>query len=345
MSLERLRVRITDRWVGDGEPCFMVAEIGAYPEEKGVALVRAVAKAGAAAVKVQTFRAETLAQPGAYFTLEDGTRVSQYERCKKLELSFNAHKAFQAAARECGLVFFSTPSHPGDVEMLEKLGVPAYKTGSDDLTNLPFLEHIARKKKPMIVSTGMSQLEEVGQAVAALRAAGNDDFVLLHCVVGYPARLEQANLRAMRTLRRSFGTLVGFSDHLLGHAADIAAVALGACVIEKHVVLEKIPGDPDSDVACLPDDFAALARAVRETEKALGDGVKVVMPDEEKWRTAARKSIVALRDLEEGRTITAADVGVLRPGTGISPAHYREVLGRRTRCRIPRGMALLWEHI
>ena len=337
------RVRIGDRWVGEGAPCFIVAEMGSLDEKTGVALIRAVAQAGADAVKVQTFRAETLAQPGAFLTLEDGRRIPQFEHFKRLELSLEAHRAFSAAARDCGLVFFSTPSHPDDVELLEGLGVPAYKIGSDDLTNLPFLEYVARKKKPLILSTGMSRLEEVGQAAAAVRGAGNEDLILLHCVVGYPARAEQANLLAMRTLREAFGTPVGFSDHVPGHAVDAAAVALGACVIEKHVVLEKTPGDPDSDVACLPEEFAAMARAVRETEAALGDGVKTVTPDEEKWRAAARKSIVALKDIEEGQALAASDVGILRPGTGIPPADLAKVLGRRTRRRIPKGTALRWD--
>lgn len=339
------RVRIGDRWVGAGEPCFIVAEIGASLSDLRIAqdLVRCGARAGADAVKVQTFRADTLAVDGAYFTLEDGTRLSQYDYFKERELSLEDHQFLSAVAKDLGLIFFSTPSHPDDVRLLEPLDVPAYKIGSDDLTNLPLLDHVARKGRPMIISTGMSHLGEVEQAVTTVYKAGNDDVILLHCVVGYPARVEEANLRAICTLQTAFGLPVGFSDHLRGYTSDIVAVALGAVMIEKHLVLDRSAGGPDSDVASIPEEFAIMVHAVREAESALGDGIKCVKLGEVKWREAARKSLVALNDIAEGQPLTASDVGVRRPGTGIAPSFYSEVLGRHPRRRITKGTPLRWD--
>ena len=339
------RVRIGNTWVGPGEPCFMVAEIGACFRdiETGQALIRRAAQAGANAVKAQTFRAETLVVNGAYFTLEDGSRLSQYEYFKPYELSIETHRILAATAKDLGILFFSTPSHQDDVELLESLHVPVYKIGSDDLTNLPLLDDVARKGKPVIISTGMSDLGEVEQALATSKNAGNEAVILLHCVVGYPARIEEANLRAIRTLQNVFGVPVGFSDHLRSHVPDVAAVALGASMIEKHFVLDRSPGGPDYDVACTPDEFAAMVQAVREAERALGDGVKTIQPGEQKWREAARKSLIAAKDVEAGQVLSPQDLDVRRPASGIPPSRYFEILGRRPRCRINKGTVLQWD--
>lgn len=335
---------IGQRWIGDDQSCFVVAEIGAEPDlETARALIRAAASAGADAVKVQTFLAETLALEDSYFALEDGRRLSQYEYFKKRELSLDSHRALRREAEALGIEFFSTPSHVNDVALLEQVGVPAYKVGSDDLTNIPLLRTIAGRGKPVILSTGMAELSDVERAVAVVRGAGSDAIVLLHCVVGYPAQPPDANLRAITTLRAAFGVPVGFSDHLRTATGDIVAVAMGAAMIEKHLTLRRTPGDPDSDVACLPDEFAAMVAAVREAETMLGDGIKVVRPVEEKWRAAARKSLVAARDLEVGDTVTVDCVDVRRPADGIPAWAYDAVLGRRVRRRIPKGALLHWD--
>lgn len=346
MGLSR-RVRIGNTWVGAGEPCFVVAEIGAcFPDiATGQELIRCAAQAGANAVKAQTFRADTLTLDGAYFTLEDGSRLSQYDYFKKYELSLEAHQALDAAAKDLGLLFFSTPSHQDDVELLESLDMPAYKIGSDDLTNLPLLDYVARKGKPLIISTGMSRLGEVEEAVTTVQRAGNYQVVLLHCVVGYPARLEEANLRAILTLQTAFGAPVGFSDHVRGHTTDVVAVALGAAMIEKHFVLDRSPGGPDYDVACDPEEFAAMVRAVREAERALGDGIKRITPGEQKWHESARKSVVAARDIAEGAFIAREDLAIMRPAGGIPPALLDLVVGRASKSRIKKGTSLNWSMV
>lgn len=341
------RIQIGQKWVGTGEPCFIVAEIGANFSDVETAkqMIRSAAESGADAVKVQTFQADTLALPGSFFTLNDGSRIPQYEYFKQRELSLEAHQALRALAQDAGLIFFSTPSHPSDMHVLEALDVPACKVGSDDLTNLPFLEFLAKKGKPLVISTGMATLGEVEQAVTTVRNAGLDDVILLHCVVAYPARLEEANLRAISTLQTAFGLPVGFSDHLLGHTADVIAVTLGAVMIEKHFVLDRSAGGPDNDVAAIPEEFAAMVRAVREAESALGDGIKRVQAGEVTWREAARKSLVALSDIEAGQSIAASDLGVCRPATGIPALHYKEIVGRRPVCRISRGTILQWNFL
>lgn len=338
------RIRIGNKWIGEGKPCFIVAEIGAcFPDlDTAKALIRRAAQAGADAVKAQTFRADTLTLDDAYFTLEDGSRLSQYDYFKKYELSVEAHQALDAAAKEHGLLFFSTPSHQDDVELLESLKVPAYKIGSDDLTNLPLLDYVARKGKPLILSTGMSSVGEVEEAVTTVQRAGNNQMVLLHCVVSYPAQLDEANLRTIVTLQQVFGLPVGFSDHIRGHTPDIVAVTLGASMIEKHFVLDRSPGGPDYDVACTPDEFAAMVQAVREAERALGDGVKTVQPGEQKWRAAARKSVVASRDIPEGAVLTHEDLAIVRPSGGLPPALKDLIIGRVSKVGIRKGTKLDW---
>lgn len=338
------RIRIGNKWVGAGEPCFVVAEIGANfsDVESAKQMIRSAAESGADAVKIQTFQADTLALPGSFFTLSDGSRLPQHEYFKQHELSAEAHQALHALAQDLDLIFFSTPSHPSDVHVLEKLEVPAYKVGSDDLTNLPFLKFLAKKGKPLIISTGMATLGEVEQAVTTVRNAGLDDVILLHCVVAYPARMEEANLRAISTLQTAFGLPVGFSDHLLGHTADIVAVTLGAVMIEKHFVLDRSEDGPDNDVAAIPEEFAAMVRAVREAESALGDGIKRVQAGEVQWHAAARKSLVAVRDIPEGAVIGSEDIAIMRPAGGISPAARDLVIGRTSKIRISQGTTLHW---
>jgi len=338
------RIQIGQKWVGAGEPCFIVAEIGANFSDVETAkqMIRSAAESGADAVKVQTFQADTLALPGSFFTLNDGSRIPQHEYFKQRELSFEAHQALRALAQDLGLIFFSTPSHPSDMRILEALDAPACKVGSDDLTNLPFLEFLAKKGKPLLISTGMATLGEVEQAVTTVRTAGLDDVILLHCVVAYPARLEEANLRAISTLQTAFGLPVGFSDHLLGHTADIIAVTLGAVMIEKHFVLDRSEGGPDNDVAAIPEEFAAMVRAVREAESALGDGIKRLQAGEVQWHAAARKSLVAVRDIPEGAVIGSEDIAIMRPAGGIPPAARDSIIGRTPKIRISRGTTLHW---
>ena len=325
----------------------VIAEIGAKYAPIGTMeqMVRAAAAAGADMVKFQTYRAETIATPGCEFVFEDGTRISQFDYFKQHELTLEDHTRLDHVCRELGIAWISTPSHPEDVDLLERFDPPAYKTGSDDLTNLPFLRAIAAKKRPMIVSTGMSTMGEIEQAVDAIVGAGNRSLTLLHCVVSYPSRAEDANLRVIETLRRAFGFPVGLSDHTQDELTSVLAVALGATIIEKHLTLDHALGLPDHEASLDPGAFETLVRRVKLTPRALGSGVKHVEPTERKWRASSRKSLVAVRDLASGSVLRDGDLEGRRPGKGVSPLFERDFIGRRLTKPLASGEQIDWAYV
>lgn len=328
-------ITIGNRKVGSGEPVFIIAEAGVNHNgdlDLARRLIDAAAEAGADAVKFQTFVADRLvtrAAPKAEYQRQTTDAAeSQYAMLKRLELSPEAHRDLVNWSRARGLVFLSTPFDPQSADLLESFGMPVFKVGSGELTDLPFLAHIARKGRPMIISTGMSWLSEVEQAVRIVREAGQDQVALLHCVSNYPALTQDVNLRAIDTLRQAFGVPVGFSDHTAGIAVAMAAVARGACIIEKHFTLDRTLPGPDHQASLEPNEFAAMVRGVREVEEALGDGVKRPMAAELNTRAVARKSVVALVDIKCGCPLTREMLGVRRPGTGIAPADLDRLIGR-----------------
>lgn len=325
----------------------IIAEIGAKYADMPVMkdMVRAAQGAGADMVKFQTFRAETISTPGATFTFEDGSRVSQYDWFKKYELSEADHEELIALCDELGLAWMSTPSHPDDVELLERYAPVAHKTGSDDLTNTRFLRRIAETGRPMVVSTGMCTLSEIEKAVEAIFSTGNTDLVLLHCVVSYPARAEDANLRVIETLRSAFGVPVGLSDHTTDEFTSVLATQMGACVIEKHLTLDHALKLPDHQASLDPAVFKLLVDRVRLVDKALGNGTKRILPTEEKWRKAARKSLFSARAIAAGETIADADVLIRRPAEGIHPHCLEMVVGRVARADIPANTLLTWDMV
>ncbi|MCC7016151.1 MAG: N-acetylneuraminate synthase family protein [Rhodospirillales bacterium] len=320
----------------------VIAELGAkYADMATIkAMVRAAKDAGADVVKFQTYRAETISTPGSFFTFEDGARVPQFEWFKKHELSDADHVELDACCRELGVAWISTPSHPSDADYLEKFDPIAYKTGSDDLTNTPFLRAIAEKGRPMIVSTGMCTLGEIEKAVETILAAGARDLILLHCVVSYPARPEDANLRAIETLRRAFGLPVGLSDHTTDEFTSVLAAQMGACLIEKHFTLDHALKLPDHQASLDPAAFARLVGRVRLVGPAMGDGVKRILPTEKKWRVACRKSLYAARAIPAGKKIEPADVAVRRPADGLHPHEFDKLMGRAAERDIAEGALL-----
>lgn len=305
--------------------------------------VRAAAEAGADLVKFQTFRAETISAPEATFTFDDGSIVSQHDFFKAAELSEEDHQRIDEICSEVGVGWLSTPSHPEDVVLLERFAPIAYKTGSDDLTNLPFLRHVADRGRPMIVSTGMCTLAEVARAVETILSTGNDQLILLHCVVSYPSRPEDANLRTIETLRRAFGVPVGLSDHTTDELTSVLATSLGAVVIEKHFTIDYGLKLPDWQVCLDPPKWRRLVERVRMVHRALGDGVKRILPSEEKWRASARKSLFSARDVKAGERLDIESVAIRRPASGIHPHHAELVVGRTARQDIPAGTLLSWD--
>ena len=341
---------IGGRRIGDGEPVFVIAEAGVNHNgdvELARALIDAAAAASADAVKFQTFSADRLvtaqAPKAQYQNRTTDPAESQLAMLKRLELSAEAHRDLIDHAAARGILFLSTPFDSGSADMLDALNLEIFKLGSGELTDLPLLTHVARKGRPMILSTGMSALDEVEQAVAAVRAAADVPLAVLHCVSNYPADTRDCNLRAMDAMRAAFGVPVGYSDHTRGNVASLAAVARGACIIEKHLTLDRSMPGPDHEASSDPQEFAELVRAIRETEAALGDGIKRPRESELSTRAVARKSVVALVDIPKGQPVTREMLGVRRPGTGIPPADLERLVGRAHRVDIAAGSLLTWE--
>lgn len=325
-----------ERRIGPGAPVFIAAEAGVnHNGDPALArrLVDAAAECGADAVKFQTFRVDALVSrsaPKAGYQVETtGAGESQRDMLARLELSLEVLAELKDRATKHGLIFFSAPFDEASADALEALDVALFKVPSGEITNLPLLRHVAAKGRPIILSTGMADLEEVEQAVATIRAAGDPPLAVLHCLSAYPAPVGEVNLRAMDSLASRFGCPVGFSDHTLGIEIAVAAAARGAAIIEKHLTLDKTLPGPDHRASLDPAEFSAMVRAIRAVESALGDGVKRPMPSEVDTRRVARKSLVAARALKAGERIAAGDLASKRPGTGISPADLPRVLGLR----------------
>ena len=338
------------RVVGAGHPAFVIAEAGVnHNGELSLAfqLVDAAIAAGADAVKFQTFIASEVitadAAKAEYQKATTGEQESQLEMVKRLELSFGDFRKLKIYCDDQGITFLSTPFDFKSVDFLEGLGVVAFKISSGDLTNHPLLRHVASKGRPVILSTGMSDLDEVREALAVIHGAGNDEVILLQCVTNYPAAAEDVNLKAMLSMQSSFDVNVGYSDHTLGIEVPLAAVALNACVIEKHFTLDKNLAGPDHRASLEPHEFKAMVEGIRKVEAALGNGQKVPAASESGNAAVARRSIVAARDISAGTTITPAEIAFKRPGTGLSPRMADQLLGKTARIDVKAGSLLALE--
>jgi N-acetylneuraminate synthase/N,N'-diacetyllegionaminate synthase len=331
-------IRIGDKIVGEGQPVFFIAEAGINHDGKlsqALELVERAKEARADAVKFQTIKADSLCSK----------RSKNYELFKNLELRKSDWAKIAEKARNSGIMFFSSPFDEESVNLLDDLGVPAFKVASGDLTHLPLLKYIARRNKPIILSTGMSRLSEVDEALNTIYGEGNRDVVLLHCVVNYPTNARDANLKAIKTLEQAFALPVGFSDHSLGTLLSLAAVCLGARVIEKHFTLHNgLPG-PDHKLSLNPAEFAAMVSDIRVVEQAFGDGIKVPRESELEAMKSGRRSITARMDIPAGATITPDMLKISRPGTGIEPKFLDLVIGKKAKAQIQEDEALTWSKI
>lgn len=336
---------------GDG-PCFVVAEAGVNHNgnvELAKQLVDACVQCGADAVKFQTFQARKLVAEGtpkATYQIKNTQREeSQLEMLSQLELTAAQYEEIARFADARGLLFLSTPFDCESVDLLDRIGVPIFKVSSGDLTYVPFLRYLAKKGKPIILSTGMSSMEEVQIAVDVLTSAGARDFALLQCVSEYPAPPEEINLRAMLSMRERFCCPIGYSDHTAGLEVAVAAVALGARIIEKHLTLDRnLPG-PDHLASLEPAEFSELLRQIRVVESALGDGVKKGAPSERETQRLVRRSIVAAKQITPGAYITEDLIECRRPENGIPAVYYDKLLGRRARHGFVPGELLTWEGV
>ena len=337
-------IQLGARAIGHGQRCYVIAEAGVNHNGKvelAHELVDVAADAGADAVKFQTFDPARLVSPRAamaeYQVANTGTRRSQADMLRELVLAPAAHAELMAHAQQRGIEFLSSPFDEISADFLETLGVAAFKLGSGELTNHPLIAHISRKGRPLLLSTGMAELAEVEAALAVADRHGSGGVVLFHCVTSYPAAAEDLNLRAIDSMRSAFGRATGFSDHSQGIHAAVAAVALGACVIEKHFTLDKSLPGPDHKASLEPGELRAMVQAIADTTAALGDGVKQPRPVELPLRVPARKSLHARRDLAAGHVLAADDLIALRPGNGVSPARLDAVIGRRLRAPLAEG--------
>lgn len=304
---------------------------GSY--ELAIKMVDEAKRAGADYVKFQTAKPElvisTFAPKAEYQKETTGTAESQLEMCKAIHLPLTDYKPLKEYCDKVGIGFMSTPFDLVSIDVLEPLDMDYYKIPSGEITNLPYLRKIASKHRPVILSTGMCEVEEVEAALQVLEQGGvkRSDVIVLHCNTEYPTPMADVNLRAMDDLRRSLGVEVGYSDHTKGIEVPIAAVALGATVIEKHFTLDKTMEGPDHKASLEPDELKAMVDAIRNIEQALGDGHKHVSPSERKNMDIARKSIVAARDIRKGEVLTEENITTKRPGNGISPMRWDSVIG------------------
>jgi len=343
---------IGGRLVGHEHACFIIAEAGVNHNgslELAHQLVDAAVHANADAVKFQTFKAERVLTANApkaeYQKQTTGNSESQLEMVRRLELSHESHQELMRYCQDKGILFMSSPFDELSVDFLAELDVAVFKIPSGEITNLPFLRHVARKQKPIIMSTGMSYLSEVEKAVRTIEEEENRDYMLLQCTSNYPADPADANLMAMGTMARAFDALVGYSDHTPGIEVPLAAVALGACVIEKHLTTDRTLPGPDHPASLEPEEFATMVRGIRLVESALGAGRKEPAASEANTASVARKSLVAARDIPASAVLTEELIAIKRPGTGLPPAMLHHLIGRKVRVEIPEDALITLEQL
>lgn len=341
---------IGGRRVGSDSPCYLIAEMSGnhmHDIERAKDIVRAAAEAGADAVKLQTYTADTLTIncDNEYFQIGKGTvwqGRTLHELYREAYTPWEWTAELVALGNSLGMAVFSSPFDDSAVDFLEEFDVPAYKIASFELIDHGLLRKVAATGKPVIASTGMASLAEIEEAVAVLREAGAAGVALLKCTSAYPASPANANLRTIPDLAERFDCVSGLSDHTLGTAVPVAAVSLGAKIVEKHLTLSRADGGVDAAFSLEPEEFAEMVRSVRVAEQALGRACYVVSGEEEASR-CFRRSLFVVRDVAAGEALTESNVRSIRPGHGLAPKYYGQVLGKRAVCAIPRGTPLAWD--
>ncbi len=346
------KVKIGKAEISEDSPTFIVAELSAnhcQDFELAKETIHAIKEAGADAVKLQTYTPDTITiDADAEDFIIKGSRlwdgIALYDLYKKAYTPWEWHYELKELAEKLGLIFFSTPFDKTAVDFLEKLDVPAYKVASPEILDIPLIEYIASKGKPVIISTGIATLGDIEEAVNAFKRMGNDQIILLKCVSAYPTPLEEVNLKTIPNMAETFGCIVGISDHTLGISVPIAAVALGARLIEKHFILSKDIDSPDKEFSLTPEEFKEMVKAVREVEKALGKVSYELTEGMKKSREFAR-SLYVVRDMKKGEVFTEQNVRSIRPGYGLHPKYLKDVLGRKAKKDIKKGTPLSWDLI
>jgi len=340
-------VTIDRKNIGANNPIYIIAEIGGnfHDFQTAKKLIDLAQKAGVDAIKLQHYQADTLSSKKAMFEMENTGITSQYELFKKYELSSELSNEIFSYCRQKEITSFSTPSHPKDVDLLERFDLPAYKIGSDDATNIPFLKYLAQIGKPILLSTGMCTISEVQKSVDAILEEGNDKVILFHCVTNYPAPVESVNLKAMNTMQEYFSFPVGYSDHTIGIDTCYAAAVLGAKILEFHFTYDKKAEGPDH---MLSKDYAEtvdLVKKIKILKHMLGDGIKRPASTEMNTKRNNRKSIVVVRNISAGEKFSTQNIAIKRPGYGISCEHYYNVLGKTASHDISVEDVLTWKDL
>ena len=346
-----LEIEIAGRKIGLAHEPFVICELSGNHNgslERALVMLEAAAATGADAIKIQTYTPDTITldHDSPDFRIEGGLWDGRtlYDLYGEAQTPYEWHAALFAKAKQLGVILFSTPFDETAIDLLEGLDAPAYKIASFEVIDLPLIASVARRGKPMIISTGMANLAEIGDAVDTALQHGAPGVVLLHCVSAYPAPMDEANVRTVPDLAERFGVISGLSDHTPGSAASVAAVALGACVIEKHFTLARSDGGPDATFSLEPAEFTALTRDCKDAWRALGK-VGYDLLGSEQANIAFRRSLYVVADLAKGEVITTAHVRSIRPGFGLAPRHLDEVLGKVAKRDLTRGEAFSWDMI
>lgn len=344
-------IKINGREVGDGAPAYIIAEMSANHAgsiERAKEMIHVAKEAGADCVKIQTYTPDTMTIDchNEYFNIEKGTWEGEnlYSLYQKAYTPWEWHEELRDEATKVGIDFLSTPFDNTSVDFLESLDMSFYKIASFELVDIPLLEYIASKNKPIIMSTGMGTLEEITEAVGAIYSTGNKQLALMKCSSAYPAKSEEMNLSTILDIKKRFDIPVGLSDHSMGAFSATTAVALGANIIEKHFCISRAIKNPDSTFSMEPDEFKDMVDKVREVEKALGK-VTYGVSEQESTNAGFRRSLFVVKDIAKGEVLTPENVRSIRPAYGLKPKHYKEVIGKKASCDIKRGTPLTFEHI
>ncbi len=346
------KIKIGNRSIGPGQPAYVIAEMSANHGQKfdqAVEIIRAAKAAGADAVKLQTYTPDTMTiqSDQSCFQVRGGTLWdgrTLYDLYAEAFTPWQWQPRLKKVAESLGMDLFSSAFDSSAVDFLEEMGAPAHKIASFELVDIPLIQRMARTGKPLIISTGMATADEIEEALRSAREAGATRIALLKCTSAYPAPAEEMNLRTIPEMARRFGVPVGLSDHTMGIAVPVAAVALGACIIEKHLTLSRLTPGPDSAFSLEPQEFKTMVDAVRTAEKALGE-VHFGLSDKEESMRVYRRSLFVVEDMRQGETFNTQNLRCIRPGHGLHPRHLTEVLGRRAAQGIKRGTPLSWEFV
>ncbi|HHV73354.1 MAG TPA: pseudaminic acid synthase [Thermoanaerobacterium sp.] len=345
-------LQINSKKIGSGHSIFIIAELSANHNQNfsnAVKLIKEAKKAGADAVKLQTYTPDTITIncSNEFFQIKQGTIWDGkilYDLYKEAYTPWEWQPKLKEIAENEGLICFSSPFDKTAVDFLEKMNVPAYKVASFEITDIPLIEYIASKGKPVIISTGIATLSDIEEAINACKRMNNDQIVLLKCTSEYPSPLEEINLKTIPNMIETFKTIVGLSDHTLGISVPVAAVVLGAKIIEKHFTLSRSMGGPDAAFSLEPDEFSQMVRSVREVEKALGD-VSYELSDKSMKSREFSRSLFAVEDIKKGGIFTEENVRSIRPGFGLHPKYYNYILGKKAAKDIDKGTPLNWDLI